>query len=191
MRLLLLDSFDSFTYMLVDYLRQAGAECDVRRNDAPLGTFMHEPYDGVILSPGPGTPTEAGCLLDVVRHYHTRLPMLGVCLGQQAIGQFFGATLTKSPRPMHGKVSTIQADTTDGLFQNLPARFGVTRYHSLTLSSLPPTLKAIATTDSGEVMAIRHRSLPIWGVQFHPEAALTEGGLTMLRNFTTTTQTTL
>jgi anthranilate synthase/aminodeoxychorismate synthase-like glutamine amidotransferase len=190
MRLLVLDNFDSFTYTLVDYLQQVGADCVVKRNDQPLGTFTADAYAGVVLSPGPGTPTEAGCLPDVVRYYYNRLPMLGVCLGQQAIGQFFGATLTKSPRPMHGKVSNIRIDSSDALFENLPARLYVTRYHSLTLVDLPPTLEPIATTDTGEVMAIRHRSLPVWGIQFHPEAALTEGGLTILRNFTTTVKST-
>ena len=152
---------------------------------------MAEAYDAVVLSPGPGTPSEAGCLMDVVRHYHNRLPLFGVCLGQQAIGQFFGASLVRSPRPVHGKVSSIQVDETDPLFRGLPARLAVTRYHSLTLTDLPPSLLVTARTDSGEVMAIRHRTWPIWGVQFHPEAALTEGGLTLLRNFVTTKPTTL
>lgn len=191
MRLLLLDNFDSFTYTLVDYLRQAGAECVVRRNDQPLDRLIADPYDAVVLSPGPGTPAEAGCLMDVVRYYHNRLPLLGVCLGQQAIGQFFGASLVRSPRPVHGKVSAIQVDGADPLFEGLPHRLNVTRYHSLSLTDLPPTLRVTATTDSGEVMAIRHRTLPVWGVQFHPEAALTEGGLTLLRNFITTKPTTL
>lgn len=192
MRLLLLDNFDSFTYMLVDYLRQAGAECVVRRNDQPLNRLIADSYDGVVLSPGPGTPAEAGCLMEVVQYYHNRLPLMGVCLGQQAIGQFFGASLVRSERPVHGKVSDITVvDDTDPLFRGLPRRLRVTRYHSLSLTDLPPTLRVTATTDGGEVMAIRHRTLPLWGVQFHPEAALTEGGLTMLRNFITTKPTSL
>jgi anthranilate synthase/aminodeoxychorismate synthase-like glutamine amidotransferase len=190
MRLLVLDNFDSFTYTLVDYLRQVGADCVVTRNDQPVSTILARTYDGVVLSPGPGTPAEAGCLPEVLHHYVGRLPTLGVCLGQQAIGQYFGASLVKSPRPMHGKVSSIGVDTTDPLFQNLPSRLRVTRYHSLTLTNLPPALQAIATTDTGEIMAIRHRTLPVWGVQFHPEAVLTEGGLTMLRNFTTSAKPT-
>ncbi len=186
MRLLLLDNFDSFTYTLFDYLKQAGAECDVRRNNVPLDNFTDEDYDAVVLSPGPGTPAEAGCLLDVVHHYHNRLPMLGVCLGQQAIGQYFGATLAKSPKPMHGKVSTIRVDTSDPLFQDIPEQIRVTRYHSLTLTDLPPELLVTAVCEVDEreeVMAIRHQLWPVWGVQFHPEAVLTESGLSLLRNF--------
>lgn len=191
MRLLMLDNADSFTYTLVDYLRQVGAECVVRRNTQPLDTLLTDTYDAVVLSPGPGTPAEAGCLMEVVRHYHNRLPLLGVCLGMQAIGQFFGATLGRSPRPVHGKVSAIEVDTTDPLFRGLPPRINVTRYHSLALTDVPAPLRITATTPGGEVMAIRHRTLPVGGVQFHPEAVLTEGGLTMLHNFITTKPTTL
>ena len=196
MRVLLLDNFDSFTYTLADYLQQAGAECVVRRSDVPLETITAHPYDAVVLSPGPGVPDSAGCLLSVVDYYHNRLPMLGVCLGQQAIGTYFGATLQKSHRPMHGKVSTIRVEVTDPLFRHVPDRIRVTRYHSLTLARLPPMLTTLATTEpiadgATEIMAIRHRSLPIWGVQFHPEAVLTESGLTILRNFITARQPTL
>ncbi|WP_375445637.1 anthranilate synthase component II [uncultured Fibrella sp.] len=191
MRLLLLDNFDSFTYTLVDYLKQAGADCVVHRNSIPLAKLTNEVYDAVVLSPGPGTPSEAGCLMDVVHQYHNRLPMLGVCLGQQAIGQYFGATLTKSPKPMHGKVSTIRVDTSDPLFRGIPEQIRVTRYHSLTLTDLPPELitTAVSLSDSpDEVMAIRHQTWPVWGVQFHPEAVLTESGLALLRNFIRTTK---
>ena len=191
MRLLLLDNFDSFTYTLVDYLKQAGADCVVHRNNVPLDNFINDDYDAVVLSPGPGTPVEAGCLMDVIHHYHNRLPMLGVCLGQQAIGQYFGATLAKSPRPMHGKVSMIRVDTSDPLFQGIPEHVRVTRYHSLTLTDLPPELIVTAVCEADErdeVMAIRHQMWPIWGVQFHPEAVLTESGLSLLRNFIRTTK---
>ena len=186
MRLLLLDNFDSFTYTLVDYLNQVGADCVVRRNNLPLATLTESEYDAVVLSPGPGTPADAGCLMEVVHHYHNRLPMLGVCLGQQAIGQYFGATLAKSPRPMHGKVSQIRTMGSDPLFQGIPEYIQVTRYHSLALSQLPPELLPLAVTVSGdaeEIMAIRHRKWSVWGVQFHPEAVLTEFGLPLLRNF--------
>ncbi len=186
MRLLILDNVDSFTYTLVDYLTQAGAECHVMRNTEPLADITRHPYHGVVLSPGPGTPAASGCLLAVLGHYYRKLPVLGVCLGHQAIGQFFGATLGNSQRPMHGHVSTIAVDGTDPLFANVPERFGVTRYHSLTLTNLPATLAQTATcqTDTpGEIMAIRHRQWPIWGVQFHPEAHLTEFGLPILRNY--------
>lgn len=189
MRLLMLDNADSFTYTLVDYLRQVGADCVVRRNDGPLETMLDQPYEAVVLSPGPGMPAEAGCLMDVVKYYHNRLPILGVCLGMQAVGQFFGATLSRSPRPVHGKVSAINVDVTDPLFADLPPRLNVTRYHSLALTDIPAELTVTATTELGEVMALRHRTLPIWGVQFHPEAVLTEGGLAMLHNFITTKRT--
>ena len=186
MRLLLLDNFDSFTYTLVDYLNQAGAECVVRRNNVPLADLIAHEYDAVVLSPGPGRPAQAGCLLEVVHHYHNRLPMLGVCLGQQAIGQYFGATLAQSPRPMHGKVSTIRVDRADLLFREIPEYIRVTRYHSLRLTNLPTELLPSAVSVGGEteeIMAIRHQKWPVWGVQFHPEAVLTEFGLPLLRNF--------
>jgi len=183
MDLLVVDNFDSFTYMLVDYLRQAGAACRVVRNDKPMEQFIGERVDGVVLSPGPGTPRQAGRLMDVIAHYHRRVPMLGVCLGHQALGEFFGARLVSANRPMHGKVSAIQVLSADGLLCNLPAAFEVTRYHSLLLTDLPATLIGTAATDSNELMAMRHRTLPLWGVQFHPEAALTQHGLQLLTNW--------
>lgn len=183
MKLLVVDNFDSFTYMLVDYLRQAGAECRVVRNNEPMARLTGELVDGVVLSPGPGRPRQAGRLMDVIEHYHRRLPMLGVCLGHQALGEFFGASLVPAARPMHGKVSPIRVLTGDGLLRNLPASFGVTRYHSLLLTQLPADLIGTAATDSSEVMAMRHRTLPLWGVQFHPEAALTQNGLSLLTNW--------
>lgn len=183
MNLLVLDNFDSFTFTLVDYLRQAGAVCRVMRNNEPLPKLISQPVEGVVLSPGPGRPRQAGRLMDVIDHYHNRVPMLGVCLGHQAIGEFFGASLSPAEQPMHGKVSTIRTLTDDALWRGVPDQFAVTRYHSLLLTDLPPDLVSIAQTDRGEVMAMRHRTLPIWGVQFHPEAALTEKGLLLLRNW--------
>lgn len=183
MKLLVVDNFDSFTYMLVDYLRQAGAECRVVRNNEPLERLTGELVDGVVLSPGPGRPRQAGRLMDIIEHYHRRVPMLGVCLGHQALGEFFGASLVSAARPMHGKVSAIRVLTDDGLLRNLPATFEVTRYHSLLLTQLPADLIGTAVTDSNEVMAMCHRTLPLWGVQFHPEAALTQNGLPMLTNW--------
>ncbi|MEZ0538586.1 anthranilate synthase component II [Fibrella arboris] len=191
MRLLLIDNFDSFTYTLVDYLKQAGADCVVYRNNASLEKITADAYDAVVLSPGPGVPACAGNLMAVIDHYHTRCPMLGVCLGQQAIGQYFGAQLMKSARPMHGKVSTIDVDTTDVLFRGLTTQLQVTRYHSLTLTDVPPELTITArcrTDGTNEIMAIRHQHWPIFGVQFHPEAVLTQSGLLMLRNFLKTTK---
>ncbi|GAB3219777.1 anthranilate synthase component II [Spirosoma arcticum] len=183
MKLLIVDNFDSFTYMLVDYLRQAGAVCRVVRNNEPMAQFIDEPVDGVVLSPGPGTPRQAGRLLNVIAHYHRRVPMLGVCLGHQALGEFFGASLVSAVCPMHGKVSTIRTVTDDALLRNLPATFAVTRYHSLLLTNLPADLISTAVTETDEVMAMRHQTLPLWGVQFHPEAALTRNGLQLLTNW--------
>jgi len=182
MNLLVVDNFDSFTFTLVDYLRQAGATCRVLRNDAPWDQLT-QPCDAVVLSPGPGTPRRAGRLMAVIEHFHQQVPMLGVCLGHQAIGEFFGADLSTADRPMHGKVSMINVDPSDKLFAGLPDRFGVTRYHSLVLRTLPGELVSTARTDQQEIMALRHRWLPLWGVQFHPEAALTEHGLSLIKNW--------
>lgn len=183
MNVLVVDNFDSFTYMLVDYLQQAGARCRVVRNNESWELVTNEPVDAVVLSPGPGVPQRAGRLLDIVKHYYRQVPMLGVCLGHQALGDFFGATLVQANRPMHGKVSTIRTQSDDVLWRGLPTEFNVTRYHSLVLEDLPASLMVTAFTGQGEVMAMRHRTLPIWGVQFHPEAALTEHGLALIRNW--------
>ena len=183
MNLLVVDNFDSFTYMLVDYLRQAGAHCRVVRNNESLNYLIDASVDAVVLSPGPGTPQQAGRLLDVIAHYYRRVPMLGICLGHQALGEFFGAKLTRAERPMHGKVSTIRTLTDDELWAGLPPEFDVTRYHSLVLTDLPRQLVSLAVTDQQEVMALRHQVLPVWGVQFHPEAALTQYGLRMIENW--------
>lgn len=183
MTVLVIDNFDSFTYMLVDYLRQAGATCRVVRNNEPWSRLTAGPTDAVVLSPGPGTPRQAGRLLDIIAHYHQRVPILGVCLGHQALGTFFGANLTLAPKPMHGKISVIQTDRVDVLWRGLPPAFEVTRYHSLILTDLPTTLVSTATTGTNELMAMRHQTLPVWGVQFHPEAALTQHGLALLKNW--------
>jgi para-aminobenzoate synthetase component 2 len=183
MRLLIIDNFDSFTHMLVDYLRQAGAECRVVRNNESLEQLTREAVDGLVLSPGPGTPEQAGRLMEVIDYYYRQIPVLGVCLGHQAIGTFFGASLVPADQPMHGKVSTVRVRAEDGLFDGLPASFAVTRYHSLVLTDLPAALIPTAVTDRNEVMALRHRTLPLWGVQFHPEAVLTQGGLQLLKNW--------
>jgi anthranilate synthase component 2 len=189
MRILLLDNFDSFTYNLADYLHRAGADCEVLRNDLPLATLARQPYDGVLLSPGPGRPEQAGCLMEAVAHYAGRVPLLGVCLGHQAIGLHYGARLGKAPKPMHGKLSTLHARPSP-LFEGLPAAFRVVRYHSLLLHEpLPEPLRPIAHTEAGELMALEHRTLPIWGVQFHPEAALSEHGIALLRNWLAAVQT--
>lgn len=187
MKILLLDSFDSFTHTLADYLRQLGAEVLVRRNDAPLAELRVLDCAGVVLSPGPGTPAAAGSLLAVIAEYHQRLPMLGVCLGQQALGEFFGATLRRAARPMHGKVADIELLGPDPWLTGLPPRQAVTRYHSLVLeaSTLPAALRPLAVSADAhrELMALRHATLPLYGVQFHPEALLTTHGQRWLANW--------
>ena len=186
MRLLLLDNFDSFTFTLADYLRQLGAEVVVRRNDVPLAELEALVFDGIVLSPGPGTPAQAGVMPAVIQAFHQRKPMLGVCLGHQALGEFFGGTVVRAARPMHGKVSDISCDTAEPLFAGLPTAQPVTRYHSLIISEpLPPVLRPLAHTTGPqpELMAMRHRTLPLYGVQFHPEALLTPHGLAILANW--------
>jgi para-aminobenzoate synthetase component 2 len=183
-RILVVDNYDSFVYTIVGYLEQLGADCTVVRNDAVDATDAAA-YDGVLVSPGPGTPEEAGVSLEIIREC-ARLakPMFGVCLGHQALGVFAGATVDRAPELLHGKTSLVHHDGT-GVLEGLPSPFTATRYHSLTIdpATLPDTLVATGHTDSGVVMAVRHRDLPLHGVQFHPESVLTEGGHRMLANF--------
>jgi anthranilate synthase component 2 len=186
MRLLLLDNFDSFTFTLADYLRQLGAEVLVRRNDVPLPQLQEQAFDGIVLSPGPGTPAQAGVMPALIAAYHQRVPMLGVCLGHQALGEFFGAAVTRAVRPMHGKVAEMRCEPNEPLFAGLPTLQQVTRYHSLILREpLPPEVLPLARTTgpTPELMALRHRTLPLYGVQFHPEALLTSHGLPILANW--------
>jgi anthranilate synthase/aminodeoxychorismate synthase-like glutamine amidotransferase len=178
----LLDNFASFSWNLADYLHRLGVDCQVVQNDTPLAAIKKMPIEGLVLSPGPQRPAQAGCLMEVIDHYHDKLPLLGVCLGHQALGEYFGAELQKAAQPMHGKISAISCQP-DYLFAGLPPRLQVVRYHSLLLRKLPPELEPIAETDAGELMALRHSRLPIRGVQFHPEAILTEGGLALLKNW--------
>ncbi len=184
MKVLLLDNYDSFTYNLCDYLLQAGAECRVLRNDAcSLDEFEALDFDALVLSPGPARPADAGLMMPLIARLFDKKPILGICLGHQALGEFFGAPLVRASLPMHGKTSPI---THDGhpLFGHLPSQFSVMRYHSLLLESLEGTpLRAIAHTDEGEIMALTHTSLPLLGVQFHPESVLTEWGLELLKNW--------
>lgn len=186
MRLLLLDNFDSFTFTLADYLRQLGAEVVVRRNDVPLAQLQVPAFDGVVLSPGPGRPGQAGVMPALIARFHQEKPMLGVCLGHQALGAFFGAQVVRAARPMHGKVTQMRCDTAEALFAGLPVLQPVTRYHSLVVAvPLPAPLRPLAysTGPQPELMALRHRSLPLYGVQFHPEALLTSHGLAILANW--------
>jgi len=185
MRLLLLDNVDSFTYTLRDYLQQVGAQVQVVRNTVALAHIAQLEFDGIVLSPGPGVPASAGCMPALIAAYYQHVPMLGVCLGHQALGEFFGAQLVRAARPMHGKVSTINCQVGEPLFAGLPTHLSVTRYHSLVLQNLPASLQPLShTVDSvEELMALRHVTLPLYGVQFHPEALLTTHGLALLRNW--------
>jgi para-aminobenzoate synthetase component 2 len=184
-RILVVDNYDSFVFNLVQYLGQLGAQVDVRRNDE-VGIEEIRGYDGVLLSPGPGTPAGAGICLEVVRELAGVLPIFGVCLGHQAIGEAYGATVDRAPELLHGKTSLVHHDGA-GVFTGLPDPFTATRYHSLAIepSTVPAELEVTARTDSGVIMAVRHRTLPVEGVQFHPESVLTEGGHRMLANWLT------
>ncbi|MFX0573434.1 aminodeoxychorismate/anthranilate synthase component II [Nocardia nepalensis] len=188
MRVLVVDNYDSFVFNLVQYLGQLGAEAVVWRNDDPkladLDAVVVE-YDGILISPGPGTPDRAGASIDLV-HACARhgIPLLGVCLGHQAIGEAFGGTVTRAPELLHGKTSSV-FHLGAGVLAGLPDPFTATRYHSLTVleDTLPADMEVLGRTDTGIVMAMRHRTLPIHGVQFHPESVLTQGGHRMLANW--------
>ena len=182
MKITIVDNYDSFTFMLVDYIRQHDVDCTVIRNDHPDLLSMVQHADAIVLSPGPQRPDTAGGLLSVIKHQGTQKPLLGVCLGHQAIGEFWGCTLQKASVPMHGKVDYI-THTADPLFEGIPNTFQATRYHSLLLTQMTDTISVIATSASNEIMAIRHKQLPVWGIQFHPESCLTEYGNTIIKNF--------
>ncbi|MGV9663107.1 aminodeoxychorismate/anthranilate synthase component II [Nocardia niigatensis] len=188
MRVLVVDNYDSFVFNLVQYLGQLGVEAEVWRNDddrlADVDRVVQE-YDGVLISPGPGTPDRAGASIALVHAAAKHAtPLLGVCLGHQAIGEAFGATVTRAPELLHGKTSEV-FHIGAGVLAGLPDPFIATRYHSLTVleETMPPELEVLGHTESGIVMALRHRDLPIHGVQFHPESVLTQGGHRMLANW--------
>lgn len=183
-QILLLDNYDSFTYNLYDYFCQLGADCSVIRNDEySLDAIQRMNFDALVLSPGPKTPKEAGLMMELIAYYHNKIPILGICLGHQGIGEYLGASLTKAELPMHGKTSVI-SHTGHALFAELPESFKVMRYHSLILRDIVKTgLKVIATTKLGEVMAVSSENFSLIGIQFHPESILTEYGLDMLRNW--------
>ena len=183
--ILVVDNYDSFTYNLVHYLNELGAETLVRRNDAlSVAEALALEPEGVLLSPGPCTPNEAGICLDLIAAAPDRLPILGVCLGHQSIGQAFGGEVIRAAQLMHGKTSAIH-HTGEGVFAGLPNPFTATRYHSLSVrrETMPDVLKITAWTEDGEVMGLQHVSRPIFGVQFHPESIATEGGHALLSNF--------
>ena len=189
MKLLMIDNYDSFTYNIVQYLGELGADVTVARNDEITldeieAQLKAGQLDRLVISPGPCSPTEAGISVAAIQHFAGKLPILGVCLGHQAIGAAFGGKIIRAQQLMHGKTSVITT-TQEGVFAGLPAQITVNRYHSLSIESAtcPPCLKVTAWTEDGEIMGIKHSSLDIEGVQFHPESILTEHGHAMLRNF--------
>lgn len=183
--ILMIDNYDSFTWNLVQYLRELGAEVDVARNDEIGMADIAAMHPGaIIISPGPCTPNEAGVSLAAIRDFADKVPILGVCLGHQAIGQAFGGEIVHAGKVVHGKISAI-THSGAGVFRGLPSPFNATRYHSLAIrrANLPACLEVTAESDDGEIMGVRHRALPVEGVQFHPESFLTEHGHALLRNF--------
>lgn len=190
MKLLMIDNYDSFTYNLVQYFGELGAEVLVHRNDEiSLADIAELKPSHLVVSPGPCSPAEAGISVAAIQHFAGKLPILGVCLGHQSIGAAFGGRIIRAQQLMHGKTSIIHTQQL-GVFADLPPHFTVNRYHSLAIerSSCPPELEVTAWTDDGEIMGVRHRSLPIEGVQFHPESILTEHGHALLNNFLKTPQ---
>jgi anthranilate synthase component 2 len=185
LKLLMVDNYDSFTFNLVQYFGELGAQVEVFRNDEiSLEGIAERNPDRLVISPGPCSPAEAGISVAAIAHFAGKIPVLGVCLGHQSIGAALGGKIVRAQQLMHGKTSVITT-TQEGLFEGLPKQFTVNRYHSLAIdrSSCPKDLKITARTEDGEIMAIRHASLPIQGVQFHPESILTEHGHAMLKNF--------
>lgn len=183
--LLVIDNYDSFTFNLVQYFGQLGVEQRVFRNDeiTPAEALALQP-ERVLISPGPCSPREAGVSLELIAAFAGRVPLLGVCLGHQSIGHHFGGNIVRADRLMHGKTSPIRHRNTD-VFAGMPQGFAATRYHSLLIdrATCPDCLEITAETDEGEIMGVRHRTLPVWGVQFHPESIATEGGMKILENF--------
>ncbi len=185
MKVLMIDNYDSFTYNIVQYLGELGAEVEVFRNDEITveGIAARRP-ERLVVSPGPCSPAEAGISVEAIRHFAGKLPILGVCLGHQSIGAAFGGKVVRAQQLMHGKTSPIQ-HTGKGLFAGLPSPFNVNRYHSLAVerTSCPPCLRVTAWTEDGEIMGLQHETLAVQGVQFHPESILTEHGHALLKNF--------
>ena len=186
MRILVVDNYGSFVFNLVQYLGQLGAECVVVRNDE-IASNAADKYDGVLISPGPGTPEEAGVSTEIIRYCaEKKIPLFGVCLGHQAIATVFGGVVSRAPELLHGKTSQVHHNKT-GVFADSASPFTATRYHSLAVEkdTVPDVLEVTGTTESGIIMGLRHKTLPIEGVQFHPESVLTEHGHEMLANWLT------
>ncbi len=184
-RILVIDNYDSFTYNLVQYLLTLGADCRVVLNDTiSSGDIATDPPDGILLSPGPGTPDDAGVTMEVIERFAPTTPMLGVCLGHQSIGQVYGAAVVRADRLMHGKTSAILHGG-KGVFSGLSSPLTATRYHSLLLAphTIPDCLEVTARTEEGEIMGVRHKFYRVEGVQFHPESILTESGMKMMSNW--------
>ena len=189
MKLLMIDNYDSFTYNIVQYFGELGAQVAIYRNDEITieeldALFQQGQFERLCISPGPCSPNEAGISIAAIKHFAGKLPILGVCLGHQAIGAAFGGNIVRSQTQMHGKTSLMTTDQ-QGVFADLPRQFTINRYHSLAIdrATLPACLQVTAWTDDGEIMGVRHTNLPIEGVQFHPESILTEHGHAMLQNF--------
>ena len=189
MKLLMIDNYDSFTYNIVQYFGELGAQVAIYRNDEITieeldALFQQGQFERLCISPGPCSPNEAGISIAAIKHFAGKLPILGVCLGHQAIGAAFGGNIVRSQTQMHGKTSLMTTDQ-QGVFADLPRQFTINRYHSLAIdrATLPACLQVTAWTDDGEIMGVRHTNLPIEGVQFHPESILTEHGHAMLKNF--------
>jgi anthranilate synthase/aminodeoxychorismate synthase-like glutamine amidotransferase len=180
-----LDNYDSFTYNLVQLLGELGAELEVRRNDrATIREIEARKPEALVLSPGPGRPADAGIMMEAIRHFAGKMPILGVCLGHQGIGEVFGGNVVSAPSLVHGKTADVKHDGKT-IFRNVPSPFAAARYHSLVVDagSVPAALEVSATTHEGVIMGLRHRELPVEGVQFHPESILTTAGRVLLRNF--------
>jgi anthranilate synthase component 2 len=180
---LLIDNFDSFSHILADYLRQTGIAIEIVRNDIPLIQVKSKKWEALILSPGPESPAKAGNLMKILDWYVGKLPILGICLGHQAIGEFFGGKLVKCKKPVHGKVHTTYKVQDHELLKGIPDSFLVTRYHSLEITEVPECLQPILKTKNGEIMAMAHKTLPILGIQYHPEAYLTQFGKEIIGNW--------
>lgn len=185
MHILFIDNYDSFTYNLVHYVQELGASVEVVRNDAATASaLLAKKPDGILISPGPATPNEAGMCLELIHENQGDIPLLGVCLGHQSIGQVYGGKVIRAEKPMHGKTSPITHSGT-GIFAGIPSPFTATRYHSLIVerASLPACLTITAETADGTIMALQHREQPVFGVQFHPESIASEHGHALIRNF--------